>query len=631
MQTYKFVFFSIYYLLFHIRFTLAVKNEVERALRKHLLGDNLNVVYNRDLYPTMPVDVSLKIKLFGIDGVDDKSSTFKAIFMLHQEWNDMRLAWKPCDWEGIRLMKIKPDTIWLPDIGLVNHVGDYKINDARFVVVHYDGKIEYKPTKRSETYCSLSAKGFPLDKHTCNITIAPVVFDHKMVRLNIDEYPVNRIDQSLYSDSHMWELLSIKTSEIELYGDQSCPHSTPLSSLSYILRIRRKAMWSSIYFFIPMILISIVATFTFYLPANSCEKTTLAITVLVVLTFFLSAIPAYLPKTSCEIPLISRFLVFAFTIVGLEQGVSVIIINFNYRDPYIYIMNNTVRRVFLEILPEYLWMRLPKTRADQQNYNLNLTDFMTMTVENSDNMANKIRSSISKSFHGKKGDALRKTLQKSGGGANSLTQNILNEIIMNNLNEEERSELASHPNSFLNLEELGDGKGSTYNLHEHTAYNKESALTKTDLPWTDIAKTHQKALSFGLSTRNKNRPTLKSRVDNRNNSTTSDTLMSQNLKVDNRDPNRYQIRKALKHKCKKISMQKQVLSFLSDNDRCKSHYHINTYTDNIQRQSEVRTEVDDWIYLGMVIDRLLMYIFVIVNVIGGLIMFYDYVEVDWFR
>lgn len=155
-----------------------------------------------------------------------------------------------------------------------------------------------------------------------------------------------------------------------------------------------------------------------------------------------------------------------------------------------------------------------------------------------------------------------------------------------------------------------------YNLKDHTNYNIEAG--KTDLPWTDIARTHQKAQAFGITMRNRIRPTMKKKQS----ISPSD--------IDNQDPARYYYRRALKHKCKKLSHKRALYHFLADQDKCKSHFHINTYTDNIQRHSEVRTETDDWIYLGMVIDRLLFYVFSVGIFIGYFWMFYEYFGYDWF-
>ena len=63
----------------------------------------------------------------------------------------------------------------------------------------------------------------------------------------------------------------------------------------------------------------------------------------------------------------------------------------------------------------------------------------------------------------------------------------------------------------------------------------------------------------------------------------------------------------------------------------KFPYHIHGYADNIQRQAEFQSDMDDWIYMGTVIDHFLVVVFAIGLAIGHAWIFWDYFNVDWFK
>ena len=250
----------------------------------------------------------------------------------------------------------------------------------------------------------------------------------------------------------------------------------------------------------------------------------------------------------------------------MQQAASVLVINFNYRDPYIYTLQERPRKIFLEILPKWLGMAPPKAKVEK-GYNFNPDEFNSMRNPENNN------------------------------GMDSRIEEIL---------------AISEEGSYIlpGEEQMIDGVDDATNrdIHNNTVYGGKSA--KSDIPWTKLAKTHQAALAYGISTRGpgggrNNRPGLKKRLS----STASDGLTGITRHVDNQDPNRHALRRILKSKQNKPLWKKNFLKFINDQERCKSHYHINTYTDNIQKLSEVRSERDDWIYLGMVIDRLLLYFF----------------------
>ena len=99
----------------------------------------------------------------------------------------------------------------------------------------------------------------------------------------------------------------------------------------------------------------------------------LCISVLLALTVFLLLISKLIPPTSLDVPLIGRFLMFTMVLVTASIVASVCVLNIHYRGPSTHDMPKWVRRVFLQILPKYIFV----------NKHLNFTvdaDFIVHTM-----------------------------------------------------------------------------------------------------------------------------------------------------------------------------------------------------------------------------------------------------------
>uniref|UniRef100_H2XT96 Neurotransmitter-gated ion-channel transmembrane domain-containing protein n=2 Tax=Ciona intestinalis TaxID=7719 RepID=H2XT96_CIOIN len=97
----------------------------------------------------------------------------------------------------------------------------------------------------------------------------------------------------------------------------------------------------------------------FFLPVGSMEKITLCISVLVALTVFLILIIDIVPSTSLVVPLLGQYLLLTTIFVTLSIAVSIITVNMYYRHPKCHPMPPMIRRIFVEILPKYLFSSSP--------------------------------------------------------------------------------------------------------------------------------------------------------------------------------------------------------------------------------------------------------------------------------
>ncbi|KAJ8274606.1 hypothetical protein COCON_G00092310 [Conger conger] len=91
----------------------------------------------------------------------------------------------------------------------------------------------------------------------------------------------------------------------------------------------------------------------------------MSIAILLAQTVFLFLIAKKVPETSQATPLIGKYLIFVMSVTTIVVMNCVIVLNVSLRTPNTHLMTDKVRKVFLNILPRMLHMRMrPWTPAD---------------------------------------------------------------------------------------------------------------------------------------------------------------------------------------------------------------------------------------------------------------------------
>lgn len=97
--------------------------------------------------------------------------------------------------------------------------------------------------------------------------------------------------------------------------------------------MRRRTLYYGLNLLIPCILISTLALLVFLLPADSGEKISLGITVLLSLTVFMLLVAEIMPATSDSVPLIAQYFATTMFIVGLSVIATVLVLQYHHHDP----------------------------------------------------------------------------------------------------------------------------------------------------------------------------------------------------------------------------------------------------------------------------------------------------------
>ncbi|XP_040828396.1 acetylcholine receptor subunit delta isoform X1 [Ochotona curzoniae] len=344
------------------------RNEEERLIQ-YLFTEK---GYNKELRPAArkedSVDISLALTLSNLISLKEVEETLTTNVWMEHGWTDSRLQWDKAEFGNISVLRLPSDMVWLPDIVLENNNdGSFQISYSCNVLVYDSGFVYWLPPAIFRSSCPISVTYFPFDWQNCSLKFSSLKYTAKEITLSLKQeqeedgrtYPVEWIiiDPEGFTENGEWEIVH-RPARVNV--DPSAPLDSPKrQDVTFYLIIRRKPLFYVINILVPCVLISFMINLVFYLPADSGEKTSMAISVLLAQSVFLLLISKRLPATSMAIPLIGKFLLFGMVLVAMVVVICVIVLNIHFRTPSTHVLSEGVKKLFLETLPRLLHMSLP--------------------------------------------------------------------------------------------------------------------------------------------------------------------------------------------------------------------------------------------------------------------------------
>ncbi|NXX64614.1 ACHA7 protein, partial [Spizella passerina] len=175
--------------------------------------------------------------------------------------------------------------------------------DATFhtnVLVNYSGSCQYIPPGILKSTCYIDVRWFPFDVQKCDLKFGSWTHSGWLIDLQMLE-----ADISNYISNGEWDLVGVPGKRNEMYYE-CCKE--PYPDVTYTITMRRRTLYYGLNLLIPCVLISGLALLVFLLPADSGEKISLGITVLLSLTVFMLLVAEIMPATSDSVPLIGKLI-----------------------------------------------------------------------------------------------------------------------------------------------------------------------------------------------------------------------------------------------------------------------------------------------------------------------------------
>ncbi|KAI0214558.1 Acetylcholine receptor subunit alpha-L1, partial [Lamellibrachia satsuma] len=301
--------------------SLSDEQRLYRRLMRHL-DKAVRPVRNS----SSPVVVKLGITLTQIFDLDERNQVLTTNVWLDQEWRDEKLVWDPADYGGLKKLRLPCDLIWLPDIVLYNSFDDYSGSYMRsLAMVSRDGKVFWPPIVRFRSSCKVDITFFPFDDQQCHLKLGSWAYDG--LQLDVTNRSVG-VDLSNYINNGEWQLLQA-TAVRNVMFYPCCVE--PFPDVTFWLHLRRRTAHYTLNVILPCVMLSVLTLTTFFLPADSGEKVTLGLTVLLSFSVFNLLIAENMPAKSDSVPLLGIYLMVIMGLTSLSVIFSVLVLNVHHR------------------------------------------------------------------------------------------------------------------------------------------------------------------------------------------------------------------------------------------------------------------------------------------------------------
>ncbi|NXF85232.1 ACH10 protein, partial [Eubucco bourcierii] len=211
------------------------------------------------------------------------------------------------------------------------------------VVLSSDGRIQWDSPAITKSSCRVDVSYFPFDGQSCPLTFGSWTYNGNQIDLR---HLLGTGDLRDFVRNVEWEVLGMPaTRNVITYG--CC--SEPYPDVTYTLLLRRRASFYIFNLLLPCLMVSFLAPLGFYLPADSGEKVSLGVTVLLALTVFQLLVAESMPPAE-SVPLIGKYYIATMTMLTASTALTIFIMNLHHCGPGARPVPPWARRFFLHHL-----------------------------------------------------------------------------------------------------------------------------------------------------------------------------------------------------------------------------------------------------------------------------------------
>ena len=191
--------------------------------------------------------------------------------------------------------------------------------------VRPDGSVKLSSLLILESVCPINIENFPFDTQRCKLKIGSWTYDGFDLDLQILETSKGINLASLEANS-VWELKSVHV-ERNSVKYTCCP--APYIDVTYTFEFRRKPLYYIMTIIFPSVLLSLLSCISFLFPADSGERVSLIISVLLGLVVFMLIVNERTPVTSDATPMLTQFFnsIAATTVLALMATAFILRLN----------------------------------------------------------------------------------------------------------------------------------------------------------------------------------------------------------------------------------------------------------------------------------------------------------------
>ena len=170
------------------------------------------------------------------------------------------------------------------------------------VRITYDGYVTWVPGMKWRTSCPVPLTYFPFDDHVCDVTFINWMHTSVLLQFTVDRGAA-AVNDDPYVPNGEWTLESKSAAASDLTFDNVTFYPTVTLSV----HLRRLPLYYVVNIVLPVVIISLLSVLVYWLPSESGEKMSLAVTTLLSYVVLLLIISDISPKTGDSLPLICTY------------------------------------------------------------------------------------------------------------------------------------------------------------------------------------------------------------------------------------------------------------------------------------------------------------------------------------
>ncbi|KAK3602110.1 hypothetical protein CHS0354_030459 [Potamilus streckersoni] len=247
---------------------------------------------------SQPVSLYISMDLVAIQEFDEVLEKFSVVAVIYIIWEDIRMTWNSSEYNGLSTILIPQPNVWTPTLLVTNSFGTVKPIGADWMKVRYydNGISVYSPGDVFQTTCAVDVTFYPYDAQTCKVMLIPWGSLPTEITIYASK---DYVLKSYFSENGEWEVTSTSVTSGK---------TDVLSYIEFIIKMKRRPRFILVNVLLPIIFMGILNIMVFILPAESGERVSFCITVLLAFAVFLTIVGDNLPKTSKPMPMICYFL-----------------------------------------------------------------------------------------------------------------------------------------------------------------------------------------------------------------------------------------------------------------------------------------------------------------------------------
>ena len=248
-----------------------VRATVQDAKRLHnyLMRD-----YNKYIRPvendTDTLYVEIKFHLGAIQEFDEVRETLTMVGLFGLSWTDVNMKWDPANFSDIRTLFVSYNDVWVPEIVILNPAERVNSLGQDWQVIRYfwNGRAIWRPGNLMTVSCMSNCFYFPFDVQVCKMRVTVAEYTRREVRL----YSIRqKVGTDIFTENGIWSLLE---TNVEI-------NPSPVTvEVSFSFRLQRKPGHVVVTVLLPILLLSLLNVLVFVLPADSGERISYSVTVL---------------------------------------------------------------------------------------------------------------------------------------------------------------------------------------------------------------------------------------------------------------------------------------------------------------------------------------------------------------